>query len=120
MHPRKQTIATLLLAVFAAGGLLSPLAHRISHVHSLEHSHGQAAAHFSSAPSPSGQFVVEERTPPHELTCDLCARLTLISFFSSENDSHRLDLTSIVRLGDALASGPSITLSRIRAPPVLS
>ncbi len=119
---KNKSIAILLLAVFTVGGLLSPLAHRISHVHSLEHQHGQAAAHFSAHRALSGnsEFYVEERTPPHERVCDLCARLTLTALSTGETSSHRAEPSSVFGLPDEYQVGHSQFFSRIRAPPVMA
>lgn len=113
----------LLLAVFTAGGLFAPLAHRVVHVHDVEHRHGRAADHFSSSSERTAygtNFLVEEQTPPDELVCDLCARLMLAAYEPLEAASNHLAFASVLRPHDDLNRDRSGGTSRIRAPPVMS
>lgn len=122
MRSRIQRSATLLLAVFTVGALLLPLAHEFTHIRSLEHRHGRAAADFSvsAGHADAADFLVEERTVPHNPNCDLCARLSLDSPpvndtvvpFWYVDDSPR---------PKAMAFTERIPISRqIRAPPFVS
>lgn len=117
--------AVLLLAVFALGGLVSPLVHRVSHVHEFEHRHGAAAADFSTVTAGSVpgvgavsvDFLVEERTPFEELSCDLCARLSLSADEAPAASTFLLSSSSIVRSSVDVIVGRRHVFSRIRAPP---
>lgn len=123
MTRRRKQVSVLLLAVFAVGGLLAPMAHRIVHVHDVEHQHGKAAAQFSNSSERAAygtNFLVEEQTPPEQLKCDLCARLALVAHEPLESASNHLAFASVLRPHGELHRGRSGGSSRIRAPPVMS
>ena len=125
MRRRIQHHATLCLAVFVVGALLLPFAHEFTHIRSLEHTHGAASTEFSLRTSSSvgadaDDFVVEERTVPHNPNCEICARLTLdappasnLSAFLDFVDvhSHRRGTPPTERVPGGCP---------IRAPPVVS
>ena len=116
------SLSIFLLAVFGLGGLISPVAHRVVHVHDVEHRHGKAAAHFSPSGATAGcaDFLVEEQTPPDELSCELCARLSLAAFESHDAAAHLLAYASTVPPNERLWNGRNAGFSRIRAPPMMS
>lgn len=116
------SVSIFLLAVFGLGGLISPIVHRIVHVHDVEHRHGKAAAHFlpSGAAKGCADFLVEEQTPPDELSCELCARLSLVAFEARDTAAHLFAYASTIRPNDQLWSGRNAGFSRIRAPPMMS
>lgn len=120
-----QRASVLLLTVFVVGGLLSPLAHRFSHVHNLDHRHGGPAAGFSWSKTVQvgyggSEFLVEEHTPAHDLNCDLCGR---IGFQFSQaavcSGPVLVDADRLSALRTVL-SGRTFMSARIRAPPAAS
>lgn len=125
MQPRIQQSAAFLLAVFAVGALLLPVAHDFTHVRSLEHRHGRAAADFSLiAVGPGGidalDFFVEERTIPHDPTCELCARLALDSPWVVDPVVPLVHVDEKTLPDDAVLPERAGTSRQIRAPPIVS
>jgi len=125
MRATVQRSATFLLATFTVGALLLPFAHELTHIRSLEHTHGMAAAEFYAvAAGPAGvdavDLLVEERTLPHSPNCELCARLTLEAHVGEEP---ALPLRQIV--DETLPTGivyadRTLASRQIRAPPCVS
>lgn len=117
--------AWMLLAVFTAGALLLPFAHEFTHIRSLEHSHGQPAADLSAiAVGPGGfaaiDFLVEERTVPHNPNCDLCARLALDKPSQVDPVGPFPYVDAPSNVGEMVPCSRTASAISIRAPPVYS
>lgn len=122
MRSRIQRSATLLLATFTVGALLLPFAHEFTHIRNLEHSHGRAAADFLPMAGEAGgvEFLVEERTIPHNPNCELCARLVL-DVPLEDNPVVPLQYADVHRLSTGILYADRTPTSRqIRAPPFVS
>lgn len=108
-----------LLAVFGLGGLIAPMVHRIGHVHDVEHRHGAAAADVTTSAAHGSEFLVEEQTPPDELDCDLCARLSIKAFAADVHVRYVLATASFLHVLDAAIPRRASSDISIRGPPRL-
>lgn len=125
MRTRLQRYAMILLTVFTVGGIALPFAHELTHIRSLEHRHGPSQADLSQiAAGPGGiqalDFLVEERTVPHNPNCDLCARLTLDTPRPSDPVVPFRYVDDKLFPHDAVHSTRAPASRQIRAPPVMS
>lgn len=115
--------ALVLLVVFVVGGVTAPLVHRFEHVRELQHVHGSAALDFAfetigSTSHLHEDLLVEERTTPHELNCELCARLSYTAVLTDSERPPTVDLAPHSRRSDAVHNVRSDRLLSIRAPPL--
>ncbi len=123
MRETKPSIALILLAIFVVGGVGAPVLHKFEHVRAATHQHGDPAPYIVQSVGEShallAKRLVEERTPPVDIQCQLCARLACSSPLEKESPVPPPSLESFSDQPYTQPSSRSVDHLSIRAPPII-
>jgi hypothetical protein len=121
MQGRHPILVVLLLAVFTAGGVIGPTAHRVQHGAAKRSAQAESSCHAADVHAADGPLWTDDTDGRFVLECNFCAtRLLVVPPTPVPTMAPRVGRVSTVEVRAHPAVVPTAIARFIRGPPPLS